>query len=230
MARAEKVGVVVLEGPADIRDQRWLDERIADIESGVEAILEIALNWLDGRNVARLHPGVSGAEYVKSKVGPLRLGKADVTVLLAETNWSNRQIAAVAGVSPATVDRVASFEATERPAVVGSDNKAYPKRAPAPRTVTATIIDHPIEPPEDKESPLAVVPEAEPDQADPALFRDLMGVVAAINALGNRDAADYAVAVPWRRRGTTAKTLRSTGLVLGRIAVCLENIERGVTG
>jgi hypothetical protein len=96
------VEAIVLTSPADIRDQRWLEERIADIESGVEAILEIAANWLDGRNVARLHPSVSAAEYVKSKVGPLRLGKADVTVLLAETNWSNRQIATVAGVGKDT--------------------------------------------------------------------------------------------------------------------------------
>lgn len=55
-------------GPGDLRDQHWLDAQIEAIESGVEAVVAIARNWTDGRNLSRLHPGVSAAEYVTSRI------------------------------------------------------------------------------------------------------------------------------------------------------------------
>jgi len=193
---------VVLEGPADIRDQRWLDERIADIESGVDAVLEIAANWNDGRNVARLHPGVSAAEYVKSKVGPLRLGKADVTVLLAETNWSNRQIAAVAGVPSSNVDyaarRLRESHAVERPAVLGADNRIT---RPATRTVTATIVDDEPAAPEQWAAPPALMSSDSPEWYTPKRVLDAVaqrsGLSTSTPAPSRRD--------PYRQRGTTRR-------------------------
>lgn len=147
---------MAITGPADLRDQRWLDERIAAIEDGVEAVIDIARNWTDGRNLARLHPGVAAAAYVTDRVGTL--GKAIVPVLLAESNWSNVQIAAVAGVSPETVRTTSQKLEVGRPAeTLGADGRlrtATPARVPfrpvlapdanyAPRTVTAVVIDTP---------------------------------------------------------------------------------------
>ncbi len=93
---------------------------------------------------SRLHPGLSAAEYVHQRVGPLRLGKADITVLLTETNWSNRQIAAVAGVSHPTVAAVARSPGkdlpVDRPATtLGADGRYRP--AHVVRTVQATAIE-----------------------------------------------------------------------------------------
>ena len=90
-------------GPADMRDGAWLLEQLGRVADGIDAVILIAANWTDGRQVGRLHPGMSAAAYVRSQIGPLRLGKAEIIVLLNETNWSNSQIAAVAGVSDRTV-------------------------------------------------------------------------------------------------------------------------------
>jgi hypothetical protein len=127
---------------ADLEAQRWLDRQIEAIETGVEAVVNIARNWTDGMNLGRLHPGVSAAEYVTARVGTL--GKSVVPVLLAESNWSNRQIAAVAGVSVQTVGRVASTVpngTVDRP-TLGADNKV---RSYPPRIVEAVVIDGPVE-------------------------------------------------------------------------------------
>jgi hypothetical protein len=122
------VKAVVITNAGDARDQRWLDGRIEAIESGVEAVVEIARNWTEGRELARLHPGVSAAEYVTARVGVL--GKAVVPVLLQESNWSNRQIAVVAGVSDETVNRTARATnvARDRGPVIGADGKTYTPR------------------------------------------------------------------------------------------------------
>ena len=94
--------VVAITGAGDVRDQRWLDDRVAAIEDGIEAVLDIARNWSDGRNLARLHPDVSAQDYILARVkNPL--GRGVVVPLLAESNSSNRQIAAVAGVGEAPV-------------------------------------------------------------------------------------------------------------------------------
>lgn len=133
---------VAMTGAGDVRDQRWLDGRISAIEDGVGAVIDIAHNWSEGRNLARLHPGVSAAVYITEHVGIL--GKSVVPVLLAESNWSNRQIAAVAGVSPQTVGRMATVPngtVEDRPAeTLGADNKV---RSYPPRVVQAVVIDGP---------------------------------------------------------------------------------------
>jgi hypothetical protein len=134
---------VTITGPADLDDQRWLDDQIEAIEVGFEAVVNIARNWTDLRNLARLHPGVSPAEYVIAHVGVL--GKAVVPVLLAESNWSNRQIATVAGVDHETVNRIArtGANAPDERQTLGADSRV---RTYAPRTVTAVVIDTPMEP------------------------------------------------------------------------------------
>lgn len=110
-------------GPADVRDQRWLDERIAHIEDGIEAVLDIARNWSEGMNLSRLHPGVSAQDYILGRVKS-PLGRGVVVPLLAESNLSNRQIAAIAGVSDMTVGRTATDVAVERPAeTLGADGR-----------------------------------------------------------------------------------------------------------
>lgn len=213
--------LAVATGPADVRDQRWLDERIAAIEDGVEAVIDIARNWSDGRNLSRLHPGVAAAAYVTERVGVL--GKSIVPVLLAESNWSNRQIAAVAGVDEGTVrnvKRTAESSAVAQPVrTLGADGKVRPAFRPrldpnpdpyyAKRTVTAVVIDRPSE-----EKPI-----------DAAAWSALGGVIDAIESLAGSDAAYVAAAVPERRRAATAKRLRKLGTYLGRIAWTLEGQE-----
>lgn len=184
---------------ADLDDQRWLDRQVEAIETGVDAVVNIARNWTDGRNLARLHPGVSAAEYVTSRVGTL--GKAVVPVLLAESNWSNRQIAAVAGVTHPTVAKArreveSTYHVEPRP-VLGADGKTYP-----PRVVAAVVID-------------------EPAPSDAAWDR-LEGLMRAMRGIAALDARAVADAVPERRRAGTARTLRSLGTSLGAIALALE--------
>src|SRR5450759_3044071 len=58
----------VLTGVDDVGDQAWLDARITDVESGIEAVLDIARNWTQDRSLSRLHPGVSAQEYILSNV------------------------------------------------------------------------------------------------------------------------------------------------------------------
>lgn len=214
--------LAVATGPADVRDQRWLDERIAAIEDGVEAVIDIARNWSDGRNLSRLHPGVAAAAYVTERVGVL--GKSIVPVLLAESNWSNRQIAAVAGVDEGTVrnvKRTAESSAVAQPVrTLGADGKVRPAFRPrldpnpdpyyAERTVTAVVIDRPSGPPAD---PLA---------ADH--WRRLMDVIAATRVMALTPSDELANAVPERRRAGTAKTLRHLGTFLGSIALALEGM------
>lgn len=74
------------------------------------------------------------------------LGRGVVEPLLAESNWSNRQIAEIAGVSEITVRRTATNDAVERPAeTLGADGRLRPAFRPrlepepyfAERTVTA---------------------------------------------------------------------------------------------
>jgi hypothetical protein len=123
--------LATLTGPADLRDQRWLDERIVTATNGIEAVIDIALNWSEGRCVGRLHLGVAPADYVRERVG--LLGRAAIIPLLTESNWSNRQIAAVAGVSRSTVgreaDELAQMGQLDRPTeTLGADGKLRPRK------------------------------------------------------------------------------------------------------
>lgn len=211
-------------GPADLRDQRWLDERVEAIEDGIEAVLDIARNWTDGRNLARLHAGTSAKDYILARVKS-PLGPGVIVPLLAESNWSHGQIAAVAGVTRQRVSQVASDLHPEPTARVGADGKTYspptfrPRLDPnpdpyyaersAPRTVTAVVIDEPRE-----EAPI-----------DPVIWYDLGSVMDQIEALMTRDAAVLAAAVPDRRRPATARRIRKLGTFLGRIAWTLEGQE-----
>lgn len=210
----------LMTGPGDIRDQHWLDERIEAIESGVEAVVDIARNWTDGRCVARLHPGVSAAEYVTSRVGVL--GKAVVPVLLAQSDWSNRQIAAVAGVDHTTVGRIAArtgaFAPVDRPTeTLGADGKYRP--AHVVREVVAQVIE-PIGQVSGTEG--TGVPQVEGGAIDGALWDGLLACMDALDRLAESDAPGVAVAVPGRRRAATAKRLRKLGSFLGRVAWSLE--------
>lgn len=137
---------MTLTGPADLRDQRWLDERIVTATNGIEAVIDIALNWSEGRCVGRLHPGVAPADYVRERVG--LLGRDAIIPLLESSNWSNRQIAAVAGVSEATVRRTASSDAVDRPTeTLGADGKLRPRKIPP------TEVIEPMEDAIDLEAP-----------------------------------------------------------------------------
>lgn len=208
----------------DAADLRWLDLRIDAIETGVDAVIEIARNWTDLRNVSRLFPGVSAAEYVTSRLGTL--GKAVVPVLLAESNWSNRQIAVVAGVAPETVNvvarQVASSSHVEPRPVLGADGKSY-----APRVVQAVVIDTP--PPPATQVPTSDHPvmtgSQEDAPIDPAAWTALLRVLDSIDALAECDAAYIAATVPNRRRAATAKRVRKLGTYLGSIAWSLEREE-----
>lgn len=123
-------------GPADLRDQRWLDEQVADLGRGIEAAQAIWENWWDGRQVGRLHPGQSAGEYIASLGMRLSLPEA----LAAMPDASTRQVAAVAGVSPQTVMRARVPNGTP---VTGADGKTYPRVV---REVIAEIIEVEEEP------------------------------------------------------------------------------------
>lgn len=191
--------------PADLRDLRWLDERIEAIDDGMEAVLDIASNWTEGRAVSRLYPAMSAAEYILNRVKPL--GRGVILPLLTASNLSNRQIAAVAGVGEATVRRTASSGAVDRPAeTLGADGKLRPARVV--REVTAEVL------------------EEEASIEEPDGWSALLAVMNAIEALARTDAASIAATVPDRRRAATARRLRNLDIALGRIAIALERMER----
>lgn len=195
--------VALATGPADLRDQQWLDGRIAAARDGIEAVIEIALNWTDGRGVGRLHPGVAPADYVREHIGIV--GRAAIVPLLTESNWSNRQIAAIAGVSEGTVRTTAQEYAVERPdETLGRDGKLRPRPVVVPTA-------EPVETPEEEASPI-----------DDALWDALLAAIDALAGLSGHDANEVAATVPERRRAATAKRLRKLGSYLGRIAWTLE--------
>lgn len=209
-----------LTGPADLRDQRWLDERISSARNGVEAVIDIALNWTEGRQVGRLHPGVAVADYVREHVG--LIGREAVIPLLTESNWSNRQIAAVAGVGEATVRRTASSGAVDRPSeTLGGDGKLRPafrpRLDPAPDPYFAARA-------------AAQSTELETDEptrleVDSQFWPQLLAIRDAIRELGAVAPEVMAASVPSRRRLAFAKELRSAGRVLGAVASHLEVME-----
>lgn len=139
-AESPAAGVALLKIPGS-DDQHWLDDRIARIEDGLDAVLDIAAQWTDGRNLARLHPGISAQDYILSRVKH-PLGRGVVLPLLAESDWSQAQIARIAGVSTATVSRTVTDVTVDRPAeTLGADGKYRPGRVV--RTVVAEVIDTP---------------------------------------------------------------------------------------
>ena len=120
-------------GPADLRDQQWLDEQVADLGRGIEAAQAIWANWWDGRQVGRLHPGLSPGDYIASFGMRLSLPEA----LAAMPDAPSRQIAAVAGVDRRTVDRNRGNGANA-PLVVRDS------RTGNPRVVRAEVLDVPV--------------------------------------------------------------------------------------
>ena len=133
--------IIVITGDPD-EDEAWLEGRIGEVKTGVQAVLEIAWNWYEGRCLGRLHPDVQAWRYILDRVGPL--GKSTVVPLLVNSNWSERQIAAVAAISPSTVHRQARNLPSERPpATIGRDGKL--RRVPVPRVPILSSRSDPIE-------------------------------------------------------------------------------------
>ena len=123
-----KAPAPVLTGPADIRDERWLADQVDQLGMGVTAARAIWLNWSEGRNVGRLHPGLSAGQYIATLWIRLDLAEA----MAALPAGSGREVARVARVSESTVRRArgASNDAPPDPPtkVIGADGKAYPGR------------------------------------------------------------------------------------------------------
>lgn len=196
-------------GPSDLRDQRWLDERIAAIEDGIEAVLDIARNWSDGRNLARLHGG-SAQDYILGHVKH-PLGRGVVVPLLTESNLSNRQIAAVAGVSRNTVNELAQTVPVDRPAeTLGADGKLRAVRVPV--AMTGDLID-----------PIA---RSEERALTRRVQEDLDQVLRKIERFQSLYSKDLVAGrVDERRRASTAKRLRRLGTHLGGIVWLLESLH-----
>jgi len=207
----------------DVEDLHWLDGRIVAVEDGLEAVVEIAQNWTDLRNLSRLFPGVSAQAYILAHVKH-PLGPGVVVPLLAESNWSNRQIAEVAGVDEGTVrnviKRTAEVSAVERPAqTLGADGKLRPARVV--REVRAELIepDHDvIVPAPESENQITSEPTA------PSLFDSIINIIKLIEDLPDPEA--IAAAVPTKRRTSTARKLRKVDTALGTIAWKLEALTQ----
>lgn len=202
-------------GPADLRDQRWLDERVESARSGIESVIDIALNWTAGRQVGRLHPGVAPAEYIREHVG--LVGREAIVPLLTESNWSNRQIAVVAGVDEGTVrNQLRKVPQLERPPeTLGADGRLRPPTPFRPRLDPTRSYFPP--------TPEQVAVEEPP--TDASVWNALTSVMDDIEGLTDSDAAYVAATVPVHRRAATAKRLRKLGTYLGRIAWTLEGNE-----
>lgn len=195
-------------GPADLRDQAWLDEQVATLGDGIEAARNIWTNWFDGRNVGRLHPGMGPGEYI-ANLG-LRLTLAEAMAALPD--GSNRQVATAAGVSEGTVRNHRSgaqvYAPDEPPArVIGADGKSYPGRVV--RVVEAAVIQ-----PEEEEATI--------DEPVTNHWLALVTLMKHIESMAAIDVAEVAASVPERRRVATARRLRRLGTHLGRIAWTLE--------
>jgi hypothetical protein len=190
-------------GPADLRDQRWLDEQVADLGRGIEAARAIWSNWFDGRQVGRLHPGMAPGDYIASLGMRLTLPEA----MAAMPDASTRQVAAVAGVDNATVHRARVASATpDQTPIRGADGKSYPRVV---REVIAEVIEE-EEPIVDLDSVpdaareswamwtadlrrymAGVVDVPPPPQTDPARYRRLRrALVPALNETLDRLARD----------------------------------------
>lgn len=122
-------------GPADLRDQRWLDEHVEAARDGIAAARDIWLNWSEGRNVSRFADGLSFGDFMRSRLGyALPLSEA----IKALPEASNPQIAVVAGVDQSTVYRARQRFANANPdasglRVTGADGKSYPvQQRPTP--------------------------------------------------------------------------------------------------
>jgi hypothetical protein len=131
----------MITGPADLRDQEWLEAKVALLDSGVEAAKEIWTNWAEGRCVGRLYPDLSCGDFLAQRLGGLRLDVGELVKALPE--MSTREIAKVAGVDHSTVvrQRAGAFAPpdAEPTRVVGADGKSYPGRVV--REVVAEVIE-----------------------------------------------------------------------------------------
>lgn len=161
----------MITGPSDLRDQAWLDEQVAKLGDGIEAARNIWTNWMEGRCVGRLHPGMNPGEYIAS-LG-LRLTLAEAMAALPD--GSTRQIAAVAGVDQSTVVRNrGDADASPDARVVGADGKSYPARVV--REVKAEVLE--------EEEPPNEIPEPSTEDINEmyveALSRYIAGVVRVI--------------------------------------------------
>jgi hypothetical protein len=201
----------VITGPADLRDQKWLDEQVAVLGDGIDSARSIFENWFDGRKVGRLHPKFAGpGPYIES----LGLRLTLVEAMAALPNASTRQVAAVAGVNNSTVSRaraVANATPDEpSPKVIGADGKSYPGR------VVKTI--EVIEPTPD---PIVVIEPPTPvsDESGWLAVQQAARVIRALTAHSPEEIASW---VPSARRRGFAKNLRELGTFVGHIALKLE--------
>lgn len=168
----------------DAADLEWLDERISSIESGVDALIEIAENWIEGREIGRLFPQRSAAEVIRERLpADMKLGRPYVERMLTHTALSKRQIAEIAGTSRQEVDRtqtqLAQAGQFERPAeTLGRDG--IMRNQPA----RPIVIMEPAAP--------AISPE------DEALYRRLLAALREITAC--RYDSTFLASLPDRHR------------------------------
>jgi hypothetical protein len=194
--------VATVQGPADLRDQKWLDGRVAVLGDGIEAAQDIWSNWADGRGVGRLHPGLTPGQYIDSLGLRLTLTEA----LAALPTASSREVARVAGVDQKTVvNRRRAEEYSSPVAVTGADGKTYPAR------VIRDAITEVVEP--DDPVPIGV---------SSPFWDQLLAVRDSIRELEGVGSEVLAASVPVRRRQAFAKELRRSGRVLGGVAAILE--------
>lgn len=131
-------------GPSDIRDRRWLSDKVEGLRGGMADARDIWTNWTEGRNVSRFAGGKDYGTFIADQLG-YRLPLTDA--IEAMPNASTRMIGAVAGVGRSTVSRarrgVPSGTPDSPTKVIGADGKAY--SAKVIRALPAPTPAQPVE-------------------------------------------------------------------------------------
>lgn len=100
-----RAAVATYSKAADEQDQQWLDERVTALVTHIEdakvVAADIQANWFpgEGREVGRLHPGMTPGKYIDSLGHSLSLTEA----LAVMPEASSREVAKVAKVHHSTV-------------------------------------------------------------------------------------------------------------------------------
>jgi hypothetical protein len=127
----------------DEADSIWLEERVHrwrdGMKAAVDAMLEIARNWVDGRKVGRFYEGQTVTDFLRDYYGTIRLPPEErdrFIVKLIQSGVSARKAAKLTGVSHETA--AASVRKSDSPR---SPRKPPPPPVPSQAEKIAASVD-----------------------------------------------------------------------------------------